>query len=98
MEFDGKMPRDEAERLAIEAECRDCSMAELSKWHGSGRFQCARCCARLVLSTRPDVRKRDAMMSAIARFKGAATRKDIVAEIRNISRIDGDDMAVASPD
>lgn len=88
MEFDGNMSREEAEKLAIEEECRDCSMAEMDKWHGSGRFQCAGCCARLVISARPDRRRQEAMLETIRRFKGSPSRQEVISEIAKRAEID----------
>lgn len=45
-------------------------------------FKCARCCARLVASARPSRKLQEHMLAAIAQFKEAASREEILNILR----------------
>ena len=48
-------------------------------------MQCLACCARLVISARPNKRFQEAMLAAIAMQKGAPTRAQILEYIKGKS-------------
>ena len=47
-------------------------------------MQCLACCARLVISARPNKRFQEAMLAAIAMQKGAPTRAQILEHIKGV--------------
>ena len=59
--------------------CNNCTNASARPHWGGYSFDCVECCARLVLNTRPCKHKATAMLDAIARFRGAPKRSDILA-------------------
>jgi hypothetical protein len=46
--------------------------------HGIYQIACLACCARLVASARPARALQEAQLAAIARFRGAPKREDIL--------------------
>lgn len=64
---------------ATAANCPACETAKSRKWSGMYRFQCLKCCARLVLSAHPNKRQAAVMLAAIARFPDAPGRAEVLA-------------------
>lgn len=64
------------------APCPDCEKATARKHHGGYRMQCVQCCARLVASARPLRRQQEAMLAAIALFRGAPTRQEVLVRLQ----------------
>ena len=61
--------------------CEACTKSATNPRIGLYQFTCLSCCARLVLSAHPDKRQASAMLGAIARFKGAPGRAEILASV-----------------
>lgn len=59
--------------------CKHCLTASTRPHSGAYDFGCLECCARLVLTTRPSIEQRTAMLAAISRFPGAPSRTEILA-------------------
>ena len=64
--------------------CKECKQAAIDKHHGGGLMQCLACCARLVISARPNKRFQEAMLAAIAMQKGAPERAQILEYIKGV--------------
>ncbi len=62
--------------------CPECELAATRKHHGVYRMHCAQCCARLVASARPSRQHQEAMLAAIARFRGAPTRQEVLERLQ----------------
>jgi hypothetical protein len=62
--------------------CKTCEIATDKKLSGLFDLRCLECCARLVISAHPDKRQAGAMLAAIARFKGAPGREQILECVR----------------
>lgn len=62
--------------------CAACTSSREQRWHGVYQLQCTECCARLVISARPNKRFQEAMLAAIAMQKGAPTRAQILEHIK----------------
>ena len=62
--------------------CDACTLSKEQRWHGVYQLQCTACCARLVISARPNKRFQEAMLAAIAMQTGAPTRAQILEYIK----------------
>lgn len=61
--------------------CEACEKASINQSSGLYRFQCLECCTRLVLSTHPSKQQAAAMLDAIARFRDAPGRAEILVSV-----------------
>ena len=64
--------------------CAACESSKEQRWHGVYQLQCTECCARLVISARPNKRFQEAMLAAIAMQKGAPERAQILEHIKGV--------------
>ena len=64
--------------------CAACTSSKEQRWHGVYNTTCTECCARLVISARPNKRFQEAMLAAIAMQKGAPDRAQILDYIRGV--------------
>ena len=64
--------------------CDACTLSKEQRWHGVYQLQCTACCARLVISARPNKRFQEAMLAAIAMQKGAPDRAQILEYIKGV--------------
>ena len=62
--------------------CATCQSSNEQPWHGVYNLKCIACCARLVISARPNKRFQEAMLAAIAMQKGAPDRAQILEHIK----------------
>ena len=62
--------------------CKPCAAAANKPVSAVYDLTCVDCCARLVLSARPSKPNASAMLAAIARFKGAPTRAEVLEKIK----------------
>ena len=62
--------------------CEICTQANTTKHSGRYDLRCLECCARLVISAHPDKRQAAGMLAAIARFKEAPGREQILECVR----------------
>lgn len=58
--------------------CEECQKAEASRHHGVYLLTCVQCCARLVVSARPNKAHQEAMLIVIARTHGAPSRQRVL--------------------
>lgn len=63
-------------------ECKSCAAHLANPKSGLYQVDCLQCCARLVLSARPDKRKAEVMLAVIARHNGAPPRGEVLQAIR----------------
>ena len=59
-------------------DCNECAKAKNNRLHGIYQVSCVGCCARLVISARPDKRQQLAILDFIARHEEAPSRADIL--------------------
>ncbi len=64
--------------------CAACESSKEQRWHGVYDTTCIACCARLVISARPNKRFQEAMLAAIAMQKGAPERAQILDYIKGV--------------
>ena len=64
--------------------CAACTSSNAQRWHGVYQMQCTECCARLVISARPNKKFQEAMLAAIAMQKGAPDRAQILEHIKGL--------------
>ena len=64
--------------------CATCESSKEQRWHGVYDTTCPACCARLVISARPNKRFQEAMLAAIAMQKGAPERAQILDYIKGV--------------
>lgn len=64
--------------------CQACESSKRLPVSGVYSFTCVSCCARLVITARKDKSKMEALLAAIARFKGSPTREQISECARQI--------------
>lgn len=65
--------------------CKHCESSKKQPLHGVYDLKsCLTCCARLVLSARPEKRFQEAMLAAIAMQKGAPNRAQILEHIKGV--------------
>ncbi len=64
--------------------CDACTSSKEQRWHGVYDTTCTACCARLVISARPNKRFQEAMLAAIAMQKGAPDRAQILEHIKGL--------------
>ena len=64
--------------------CAECESSNEQRWHGVYDTTCIACCARLVISARPNKRFQEAMLAAIAMQKGAPNRAQILEHIKGV--------------
>ena len=62
--------------------CDACTSSKEQRWYGVYDATCPACCARLVISARPNKRFQEAMLAAIAMQKGAPEREQILEHIK----------------
>lgn len=63
--------------------CKHCTLSKQQPHYGVYNFACLECCARLVLTTKPDKQKAASMLEAISRFDGAPARSDVLQRLKN---------------
>ncbi len=59
--------------------CPACESSRQRATSGAYNFRCVHCCARLVLSAHPNKRQASVMLAAIARFRDAPGRDEVLA-------------------
>ena len=64
--------------------CAACTSSKEQRWHGVYDTTCIACCARLVISARPNKKFQEAMLAAIAMQKGAPERAQILEYIKGV--------------
>ena len=62
--------------------CEACKAHDINPISGRYHFGCLQCCTRLVLSTHPNKAAAAGMLAAIARFKDAPGREQILESVR----------------
>lgn len=71
--------------------CAACTLTQQRPHCGAYNFRCTACCARLVISARPNRKAQQAFLHAIARRKENPRQPDILAAIQ------AHDVASAKP-
>jgi hypothetical protein len=61
------------------AHCQACESSRRRVTSGAYNFRCVHCCARLVLSAHPNKKQASVMLAAIARFRDAPGRDEVLA-------------------
>jgi len=69
-------------------DCNECNKAKNNRLHGTYVRGCVRCCARLVISARPDKRQQLAILDFIERSKDAPSRAKILECVKEGSNSD----------
>jgi hypothetical protein len=65
------------------SQCEHCKKACVNEWHGGYDFGCVECCARLVISARPNKRLQESMLAAISGYAKSPSRGSIIDCIKN---------------
>ena len=61
--------------------CESCQAHDINPISGRYHFGCLQCCTRLVLSAHPNKRLAASMLAAIARFRDAPGREQILESV-----------------
>jgi len=64
-------------------QCEECVAAASLPFHGIYNFSCLCCCARLVVSARPERNQQEAMFASIAKCEIAPKREEIIDYMKN---------------
>ena len=64
------------------APCKACEQHRANAWSGAYFMRCVQCCARLVISARPNRLAQEAMLLCITRRQGNPSKADIINTIK----------------
>lgn len=72
--------------MQIQSECEHCHKAGINPWHGGYHFGCVGCCARIVISARPNKRLQESILVAISGYSKAPDRESIIEYIKQVDK------------
>ena len=68
------------------SECEHCYKAGINPWHGGYHFGCVGCCARIVISARPNKRFQESILAAISGYSKSPSRYEIIERIKQLDK------------